>query len=175
MNLFEDKVSDRTITFEELENHFKSKYQIDIRDFHRGAGGDRHFDKWCKANGISRAEASGNQAIFTRYIEDPEGQAKAPEYFDFWHWLLKQTDDIPWTEKSGGRWKIAPLPTVEQAYKHAERAIEARARLLNMIKAVGADPRRVPLPSIGQEAVEVLKKIEEDFGKPISVLMSVSG
>jgi hypothetical protein len=168
MRLIEDRESDRTVPFEEIFDYFKSQ-GVDIRDYNTSSS---HFDAWCKANRISRRKASGNQAIFTRYIEDPLGEDSCPKYFDFWHWLLNVSKDQPFEVNGETRWKIVQLPSADDAIKRASRNLEIYGRIIEIAKAEGQDVRRLPLPSLGQEAAEVLTKIEEHFGK-VSILMKV--
>ena len=169
INIVEGSITERTVSFEELQKHFKTKYKIDLRDYNSRDG---YYEKWCKKHGLKpTGNVKHQQDTFTKFVEADDGQAAEPKYFDFWHFLLKISDSIPWNEDNG-RWKITPLPSADEAIKRAEKNLEIQARMIAMAKSEGLDHRRMALPSLGQEAADVLAKIENDFGK-VTVLLKV--
>jgi hypothetical protein len=160
------------ISFDDLKKHFGSTYGIDLYNVNPGQA--THYDSWLKKHRIKKSgDIKHQQDTYTRYIEADDGSSACPPYFDFWHFLIAATKDIEWKTSSNLRRKVVNLPSVEHATEMASRAFDTQARVIAMAKEMGADPRRMALPSLGQEAVDILQKIEHDFGKNVQVIMEV--
>jgi hypothetical protein len=163
----------RTITFEEIEAHLKAQYGLDVSDLYGKLSQDR-YGLWCAKHGFKRhGDIQHQHETYAKYVEAEDGEAQEPPYFNFWHFLLDATEGIAWKQKSGQRWKIVPLPSAAQARERAESRKASQANLIEYAKSLGVDPRRLALPSPGDEAADILTKIEAAFGTDLFVKMTV--
>lgn len=84
------------VDYHELIDALEVKHGYNVRDFSNHAG---HFWTWHASKGYPDVDPQGkevseSQIWFAEYRADPEGQAKRPEYQDFWHWFIDQSDEI---------------------------------------------------------------------------------
>lgn len=163
----------RTVTFEELRDHLKAQHGIDVYDVN---GAMNAFDRWCRRHKIPLSEARGgtprSQDIFTQYIEAPDGQDAEPLYFDFWHFLLEVAREMSIKFKTTDSChKITiPLPTVEIAQRMIVKQNRVGVEIAEMYRDAGIDPRRAGVGKASYEgAIDVLAKIEADFGRPLNI------
>jgi len=110
---------------------------VDLGDLMGSAG---HFDRWRRRGRLPAIDAEGvhhssSRLYFAMYHKDPQGAGACPPSASFWHWLLKASEPVHWTETPGGREKMMPLaknvfacpPDVtEDEMKAARERIEAR-------------------------------------------------
>ncbi len=96
------------IDFDQIERNFKSRHNLDIRDLHRSGS---YYDRWRKSTGEPKAiSVADQQEQYQRYLNDPNGNAASPVYFDFWHWLLDNYNElVPWKETKSSRSKAVPV------------------------------------------------------------------
>lgn len=164
-----------TVDFDTVYDGFRGR-GVDIRDL---MGSDGHFSRWHKARGLPRVDADGKDAGSSRiymqmYRDDPEGEAACPPYVDFWHWLTRIYESVPWTEGRGSRHKDVPLVngiyTVPTA--PSDQDLQAgRARLARsmgveitdeMWEPIARDARLMPLRSA--KALEIVAQIVAEHG-----------
>lgn len=88
-----EKVSyEKFYDYDELVTYVEHKLGHPLRDT---LGSFKHFDEWCDFMGYGWVDPEGkvrgsSKVWFAEYQAHPEGEAKRPEYRDFWHWLIDQ-------------------------------------------------------------------------------------
>lgn len=167
----------RTVTFEELQDHLKTRYGIDVYDVNRKSDA---FEQWCHRHDIPLKEARGAaprcQEIWTQYIEAPDGHDIEPDYFNFWHFIQAAAEalkiEVVTTESCHEL--TVPLPTVKFAQALTLKQEMVRGRFIEYVRSLGVDPRRTGLPPLYREAPDLLNKIEADFGRPLMIYSETS-
>lgn len=122
-----------TVEFEDLHRDYKAR-GVDLYDL---MGGQGHYDAWIRRSGLpahdAEGKASGSSKLYYRmYQQDPQGEGACPPRINFWHMLLRLTDNVPWNESPGRRHKRAPVgPRMVRVPKDPteDELAAARARL----------------------------------------------
>lgn len=104
------------ISFEKIQEDYEAR-GIDITDVNNVLGsGPRpgHFEQWHASKGLPTHDEDGrhfcsSKIFYKQYQKDPDGDPAAPLYVNLWHYLLKISDPISWTEGKGERSKTTPV------------------------------------------------------------------
>lgn len=81
----------RAVDYDEAEKYIEAKLGYPLRDtlgLYSGSKG--HYVAWCEKHGEEDDMLSQDQ--YARYRDAPDGEATAPEYRDYWHFLVDRCE-----------------------------------------------------------------------------------